>query len=165
MNENGRKIIYGLLVIAIVSLFCDRNGCTRREVRSDTVMVTRVDTMWRTDTVPVVKSEKVVSKVILTADGQLLTENDWKKQKNDRLLTKNDSRWSKDDSLLTKHDLSAVKMLDVVQREYADSNYTAWVSGVAVDSAYPRLDSIRVQERVVTRETTINNTITVKKKT
>ncbi len=39
------------------------------------------------------------------------------------------------------------------QREYSDSSYTAWVSGYD-----PRLDSIRVRERIVTHTITISTT-------
>lgn len=53
-------------------------------------------------------------------------------------------------------------MLAVVQREYSDdSTYTAWVSGVRYD-VWPKLDSISVRQREITR--TIKETITLQKK-
>lgn len=40
---------------------------------------------------------------------------------------------------------------EVVQKEYSDSNYTAYVSGVMVGD-YPRLDSIEVYQRTIVKE-------------
>lgn len=52
--------------------------------------------------------------------------------------------------------------LPVVQRTYTDdSTYTAYVSGVEVDS-FPRLDSIRVSMRTIIKEHEIERTITKK---
>lgn len=53
--------------------------------------------------------------------------------------------------------------LEVVQRTYSDdSTYTAYVSGVAVDS-FPRLDSIRVTQRTILIDHEIEHTITKKR--
>ena len=40
---------------------------------------------------------------------------------------------------------------EVVQKEYSDSNYTAYVSGVMVGD-YPRLDSIAIYQRTIIKE-------------
>lgn len=53
-------------------------------------------------------------------------------------------------------------MMAVVQREYSDdSTYTAWVSGMRYD-VWPKLDSISVRQREITR--TIKETITLQRK-
>lgn len=53
--------------------------------------------------------------------------------------------------------------LEVVQRTYSDdSTYTAYVSGVAVDS-FPRLDSISVRQRTIIIDHEIERTITKKR--
>lgn len=50
--------------------------------------------------------------------------------------------------------------MEVVQRTYSDdSTYTAYVSGVAVDS-FPRLDSIRVTQRTILIDHEVERTIT-----
>lgn len=50
-------------------------------------------------------------------------------------------------------------MLAVVQREYSDdSTYTAWVSGLRYDE-WPKLDSVTVRQREITR--TIKETVTL----
>ena len=140
-NGCGPTLMMYVFLAACIAMCCwgilSCGQCTRREVRSDTVMVTRTDTLWLTDTMPVVRAERIVRYVNVPVSP-----------------VQSDTAQGKADSVA----------LPVVQREYADTCYTAWVSGVAVDSAYPRLDSIRVRERVVTRETTITNTITVRKK-
>lgn len=54
--------------------------------------------------------------------------------------------------------------LDVVQRTYSDdSTYTAYVSGVAVDS-FPRLDSISVTQRTILIDHEVERMITKKRK-
>lgn len=53
--------------------------------------------------------------------------------------------------------------LEVVQRTYSDdSTYTAYVSGVSVDSL-PRLDSISVRQRTILIDHEIERTITKKR--
>lgn len=53
--------------------------------------------------------------------------------------------------------------LEVVQRTYSDDSiYTAYVSGVAVDS-FPRLDSISVRQRNILIDHEIERTITKKR--
>ena len=53
--------------------------------------------------------------------------------------------------------------LEVVQRTYSDdSTYTAYVSGVVVDS-FPRLDSISVTQRTIFIDHEIERTITKKR--
>lgn len=52
--------------------------------------------------------------------------------------------------------------LPVVQRTYTDdSTYTAYVSGIEVDS-FPRLDSVRVRMRTIIKEHEVERTITKK---
>lgn len=127
-------VFVGFVIVATCLMSC--NQCSRTTITSDTVRIERVDTIWKTDTMPVVKTERIVKYVKVPVP-----------------IESSDTAAGKPDSLT----------LPVVQREYADSNYTAWVSGVAVDS-FPRLDSISVKERIVTRETTITNTIVERKK-
>ena len=61
------------------------------------------------------------------------------------------------DSIFITDTITNEKVLPIVQRKYTDdSTYTAYVSGVKIDS-FPRLDSILVRQK--TLERTINNTI------
>lgn len=54
-------------------------------------------------------------------------------------------------------------MLPVVQKRYSDdSTYTAYVSGVKVDS-FPHLDSIIVRQRTITQREIITNTVMQKR--
>ena len=129
--------VAGLIVVVVVAWLMSCGRCSRTTVTSDTVRIERTDTVWRTDTVSVVRAERIVRYISVPV-----------------AVLSGDTARGKADSAA----------LPVVQREYADTDYTAWVSGVAVDSAYPRLDSIRLRERVITRETTVTNTVTVRKK-
>jgi hypothetical protein len=129
-----------LLAIACLSCLClwigsQFFGGDGEVVRSDTVTVVRVDTVFHTDTVPKVVKEEVVSYVKVPVPSSSNTGKNGE---------------SAPDSIT----------LPVVQREYSDdSTYTAWVSGVAVDSVYPKLDSISVRERIFNVETVITNTV------
>ena len=94
---------------------------------SDTVEVVRFDTVC--DTMPVVRYE-TQTKVI---------------------------RIPLNDTILRIDTVTNEAELPVVQRTYTDdSTYTAYVSGVRIDS-FPRLDSIMVRQKTIER--TITNTI------
>lgn len=136
--------LMGLVAIVIVSMLCGAwmGGCSGggEVVRSDTVTVTRVDTLWHHDTVPKMIKEKVVSYVRVPVHS-------------------NSSDTGKNDAYGDSVCDGSVT-LPIVQREYSDdSTYTAWVSGVLVDTIGPKLDSIIVRERVVTNEITVTNTV------
>lgn len=116
-------------IIGMSLVYC----CEQGEIRtSDTVTVVRIDTLWHTDTVPTIVKEQVTKYVTIS-------------------VPKADTEAENGDSV----DVT----LPVIQREYSDSTYTAWVSGVQVDTIYPRLDSIQVRERIINKETIITNTI------
>ena len=53
----------------------------------------------------------------------------------------------------------AADSIPVIQRQYSGNGYEAWVSGYE-----PQLDSIHVERVTETREVTVTNTITVRKK-
>lgn len=119
-------------IIGMSLVNCSEKGETRT---SDTVTVVKVDTIIHRDTVPKLVKEQVTHYVTIsvpTADTGAGNGSDGD---------------------------SVDVTLPVVQREYADSTYTAWVSGVQVDTLYPRLDSIQVRERIINKETIITNTI------
>ena len=107
----------------------------------DTLSV-RVDSFTDTvfvevrDTVPVVRKEKIVCYVKIPMK-------------------------SEHDGSDTLRNCDSLNMA-VVQREYSDdSTYTAWVSGVRY-AEWPKLDSISVRQREITR--TIKETITLQRK-
>lgn len=141
----GMKLI-GVVFIVVVSMLCGARlgGYSGGEVvRSDTVTVTRVDTFWRHDTLPKIVKEKIVSYVTIPVSS------------NSSNTGKTDAG---DDSVCNGN-----VTLPIVQREYSDDSiYTAWVSGVLVDTIGPKLDSISVRERVVTNKITVTNTMVKK---
>ena len=102
--------------------------------RTDTVETVRWDTVH--DILPPLKGEKVIKNIKVPCSSS----------QQDSLTTGGLIKDSDQDSSIT---------LPIVQRKYTDdSTYTAYVSGVEVDS-FPRLDSIitrqRTLERIVTR--------------
>jgi hypothetical protein len=106
---------------------------------ADTVEVVRWDTVH--DTLPPLKGEKVISYVTIPCH-------------HDTAGTGNGN--IQDDSIC-----GGSVTLPVVQRKYSDdSTYTAYVSGLRVDS-FPRLDSIDIRMRTVER--TVTRTVYMKR--
>lgn len=138
--KKSAVIIIGLLLAAFLAgeYLCARMALEKcGTVTSDTIREVRVDTLWRTDTVPVYVSERVTGRIALPVHG--LSDCN----------AVTDSQSAKDSVILP-----------IVQREYRDSSYVAWVSGPKADSIGPRLDSIRVMERRVTESVLVTKTIT-----
>lgn len=137
--------LWPLLLVAVVAFVmgeCDgRRSMGEGVVSSDTARSVRVDTAWRTDSVPVPGGERVVHYVRVPAKPQDV------------------AAVGSEDSNSTARDSVSVP---IVQREYSDSGYVAWVSGPAIDSLGPRLDSIRVRE--ITRRELVEVTNTLVKK-
>lgn len=123
----SKNIILTLSTLVFILVMCNYAQCTRNAVRDDFYEKLVTDTMWfeKTDTLPPPKAEKVYKYIKVPVPMNDTNTPDMK-----------------DDSL----------ELAVVQRKYSDdSTYTAYVSGVAIDS-FPRLDSISVKERTITIE-------------
>ena len=132
------KWLVYIVGVALALCLAFAAGRCSAEGERDTLSV-RVDSFTDTvfvevrDTVPVVRKEKVVCYV--------------------KIPTKNEH-----DSPDTLNKGDSLNMT-VVQREYSDdSTYTAWVSGVRY-AEWPKLDSISVRQREVSK--TIKETITL----
>ena len=135
------KWLVYVIGIALALCLAFAAGRYSAEWERDTLSV-RVDSFRDTmyvevhDTVPMIKQEKVVCYV--------------------KIPTK-----SEHDGSDTLRNCDSLNMA-VVQREYSDdSTYTAWVSGVRY-AEWPKLDSISVRQREITR--TIKETITLQRK-
>ena len=129
--KDVRFLLFVLLVLAVASFIIGRFVVRDRQelIRTDTVTVVKIQEVH--DTLPQIKTEKVIKYITLNG-------------KTDTLFVK-DSVYG--DSLT----------LPVVQRVYTDdSTYRAYVSGVRVGE-YPKMDSIAVRQRLIER--TITNTI------
>lgn len=66
-----KKAVFILAVSLVVSLVCNYKQCTRKDVVGDTVTVERTDTQYitKTDTMPVVKYERVTEYVTISCPG------------------------------------------------------------------------------------------------
>ena len=129
--KDVRFLLFVLLVLAVASFIIGRLFIKDRHelVRTDTVTVVKIQEVH--DTLPQIKTEKVIKYITL-------------KGKTDTLFVKDSVHG---DSIT----------LPVVQRVYTDdSTYRAYVSGVRVGE-YPKMDSIAVRQRLIER--TITNTI------
>lgn len=129
--KDVRFLLFVLLVLSVASFIIGRFFIKDRQelIRTDTVTVVKIQEVH--DTLPQIKTEKVIKYITL-------------KGKTDTLLVK--------DSV---HGDSFT--LPVVQRVYTDdSTYRAYVSGVRVGE-YPKMDSIAVRQKLIER--TITNTI------
>lgn len=104
---------------------------------TDTVTETEVVYVVRTDTVPTVVKE-IVTEYVKKTDILSHEVNDVLKNGGDCDVL--------DDSL------------PVVQKTYSDSTYTAYVSGIKYRDL-PRLDSIRVRERMVYETVTVTKEV------
>lgn len=128
-------IIFGVLAIMASAIMGSRMmlGCVPQQ---DTISV-KTDTIRdtivevRRDTVPQVVTERVTDYVIIEVP-----------------------------LLDTIMDTVKIEM-PVVQKEYGDSTYKAWVSGIGYNDL-PRLDSVHVKQRTV--KETVTNTITLQKR-
>lgn len=129
--KDVRFLLFVLLMLSVASFIIGRFFIKGRQelIKTDTVTVVKIKEVH--DTMPQIKTEKVIKYITL-------------KGKTDTLFVK--------DSV---HGDSMV--LPVVQRVYTDdSTYRAYVSGVRVGE-YPKMDSIAVRQRLIER--TITNTI------
>jgi hypothetical protein len=133
-----RKVLWILVLLLVASSAANVFLLTRQpevEVIRDTKEVVRWDTVH--DTLPPVKGEKTISHVTIPC-------------KKDAVSAEKSN--AQDDSVY-----DGGVTLPIVQRTYSDdSTYTAYVSGVKLDS-YPRLDSINILQKNIER--TITNTI------
>ena len=139
------KLNKGLVIaVILLSALCwALGGKSCQDIRKcfDTVSVrvdsfTRVDTIIKHDTVPMVRTEKIV-----------------------RYVPKKDVLDDKIDSVVG----CSQDSLPIVQKEYSDdSTYTAYVSGIRYGD-WPRLDSINTYTRTVTHTVTKTRTMEVKK--
>ena len=132
--RNVTYIALALLLLVSVLLNIYQYKTREQPARTDTVETVRWDTV--NDTLPPVKGERVIKYIKVPCSSS----------QQDSLTTGGLIKDSDHDSSIT---------LPVVQKKYSDdSTYTAYVSGVEVDS-FPRLDSIitrqRTLERIVTR--------------
>lgn len=133
MDKNSRGVIEVLIALAVAIWLMSRchENTPVFKVKRDTVTITKTDTFWR-DTViekPVHDTAYVVRKVKVPIP---VTVHD------------------------TINSVDSVT-LDIEQKVYRDSNYTAWVSGYL-----PQLDSILLHRKYI--YTTVEKTITVTKK-
>ena len=129
--KDVRFLLFVLLVLSVASFIIGRFFVRDRQelVRTDTVTVVKIQEVH--DTLPQIKTEKVIKYITL-------------KGKTDTLLMKDSVQG---DSMV----------LPVVQRVYTDdSTYRAYVSGVRVGE-FPKMDSIAVRQKLIER--TITNTI------
>lgn len=135
--------IYTLMVVVVTLLAVDScHECPVDRV-VDTVTVVEHDTVWQqvTDTMPKeLKPEKVVGKVTVPTIPDMSDEEAEDPQAADT---------AQSDGI----------QLDVIQRTYGDSTYTAYVSGIKYQQ-WPKLDSIIVRQREITN--TIRETVTVR---
>lgn len=129
--KDARFLLFVLLVLAVASFIIGRFVVKDRQklIKTDTVTVVKIKEVH--DTLPQIKTEKVIKYITLNG---------------------------KTDTQLVKDSVHGDSMvLPVVQRVYTDdSTYRAYVSGVRVGE-YPKMDSIAVRQRLIER--TITNTI------
>lgn len=159
MNKTEKYLFIGLLV-AVVLLCGSICGNVYqyyhfREVtqmiRTDTVI--ERDTIYseRVDTVPQVVDENTIGYVnisdIFLHDTHDMSKKD---EKVDTLSVVNDGEFIRDS-------------LPIVQKTYADSTYTAYVSGIKYGS-YPSLDSLRIKERTIYQTVTVTKDLQRKQK-
>ena len=129
--KDVRFLLFVLLVLAVASFIIGRFVVKDRQklIKTDTVTVVKIKEVH--DTLPQIKTEKVIKYITLNG-------------KTDTLFVKDSVQG---DSIV----------LPVIQRVYTDdSTYRAYISGVRVGE-YPKMDSIAVRQRLIER--TITNTI------
>lgn len=129
---------------------------------SDTTTVTHV--VYHPDTIPQeLEPETVVGQV--TFPVLSISSRSGKNKTDETCLSEQSGKNKPAETCLSeqnckdKEETADSITLDIVQRTFGDSTYTAWVSGPKVLTAGPQLDSIHVRETITTR--TITNTITI----
>ena len=162
-----RLLIAALLLCIIVSIVFNVRQCSRpryEPAKSDTT--TTVEIKSHVDTMPKeLKPEKVVGHVTIPVLSSSL--NTGKNKPAETILFERNCENKTDTTCLfgqnceNKHETVDSITLDVVQRTYGDSTYTAYVSGPKFGSVGPQLDSINVRQTYVTRE--ITNTVVERK--
>lgn len=152
--NNERYKLWGIYTLAVIAFtMWGTSKCAykhySREIMHDTITVERYDTIYvtHTDTMPKeLKPEKVVGYVNPIHFPSCVK---------DSLITSH-----VDSNELKKTD--SVNMMPVVQKTFGDdSTYTAYVSGIKYQN-WPKLDSIRVRNRVIVHD--VVRTITEKQK-
>lgn len=129
MKETVNNIVKTILRVAVVVLFivgCNYTLAECNGVRDDFSEKLLTDTIHDTipDTNPIVIRDTITRTIKIPVRHDSIVH--------DSLYT---------DSITA----------EVVQKEYSDSNYTAYVSGVMVGD-YPRLDSIAIYQRTIIKE-------------
>jgi hypothetical protein len=131
-----KYIILSVVTAFVLGLLCNCPFGCQNAVKTEIREKLLIDTLYitKTDTMPVPKTEYIVKYIKVP-------------------VPKDSTSTGNVDSL----------QLEVVQRTYSDdSTYTAYVSGVAVDS-FPRLDSISVTQRTILIDHEIERTIIKKR--
>ena len=129
----AKYIILSVFIAFVLGWVCNYTFNDKKPVRDDFKEKLLIDTLYitKTDTMPVPKKEYVVKYIKVPVP--------------------------KDSTITGSVDSVQLK---VVQRTYSDdSTYTAYISGVAVDS-FPRLDSISVTQRTILIDHEVERTIT-----
>ena len=131
MKDGEIRYLFLIVVVMIGATWLGRKLMKQQHevIKSDTVTVVKIKEVH--DTLPQIKTEKVIKYITLKG---------------------------KTDTLLVKDSVQGDSMVfPVVQRVYTDdSTYRAYVSGVRVGE-FPKMDSIAVRQRLIER--TITNTI------
>lgn len=134
-----KNLILTLALAVLVLVVCNYAQCTQNTVRDDFKEKLLIDTVYvdTTDTTPRIEKEIVTKYIKIPVPVPV------------------------DSGKVDTFPSDSVE-LPVVQRTYTDdSTYTAYVSGIEVDS-FPRLDSIRVRMRTIIKEHEVERTITKK---
>ena len=153
-RSKGRLLIAVLLLCLIVSIVFNVHQCSRPQyepAKSDTT--TTVEIKNHVDTMPKeLNPEKVVGHVTVPFITSFSMSGENKPAETTSSFEQNCDN---------KQETVGSATLDVVQRTYGDSTYTAYVSGPKFGSIGPQLDSINVRQMYVTRE--ITNTVVERK--
>lgn len=166
-RSKGRLLIAALLLCLIVSIVFNVHQCSRPQyepAKSDTT--TTVEIKNHVDTMPKeLKPERVVGHVTVPFIPSFSMSGENKPAETTLFgrngENKTDSTCLFEQNCENKHETADSITLDVVQRTYGDSTYTAYVSGPKFGSVGPQLDSINVRQMYVTRE--ITNTVVERK--
>ena len=167
--KKSERILFATLLVTLVllcvsvcmNIYQHYHFADVRKMGCDTTVVTKVVTVEITDTAPRMQSEKVIGSVRIPAHTGYFQNGNSHKALSDTLVTSYDHLGMLDSKLPYPTDSI---ILPVVQREYSDSLYTAWVSGILLDSISPRLDSVRVKEKTIYQTVMIDRNIPCKKK-
>lgn len=136
-----KNVILTVAIAFVLGWVCNCTFNAQKPVRDDFLEKLVIDTVYvdTTDTTPRIENEIVTKYIKIPVPVPVLVDS------------------GKIDTCLA----DSVE-LPVVQRTYTDdSTYTAYVSGVEVDS-FPRLDSICVRMRTIIKEHEVERTITKK---